>query len=928
MPPIIGAVAALAVKAGVGLLLGPIAGSIAGGLVSIASSFLFSGSGKRKAPSLPNFTVAARDRQQTVRSSVEARRRVYGRARISGPLVAAFSTGSANKYLHMVIPLHHGRASEIETVYFNDLPSTDERFSPGGSDKFEITTHLGAPDQAADSNLVSRVTEWTDDHRLRGITYLYVQLEWHEKTWPTGIPNVAADIKGSLVWDPRDTGQDPDDDATWDWSDNPALCILDYLRLARIDGGFGAPDDEIDLDTFIAAANICDELVETTAGSPSEFQERYRCNGIVELDQKPADIIEDLLTALAGDLTYTQGKYRLYAGAYRAPTIDIGESTLRANPKVQPRLPAAEAFNAVRGTYVDSSSQWQPSDYPPVENAVYEAEDGGEQIFDDFELPFEIDPIRAQRLAKIRLERARQGITVLYPGTLALLQVACLDNVRLTIGHFGWTNKIFQVRGWTLTEDGGIDLTLREEASAVYDWNAGEATVLDPAPDTDLPSAFDVTQPAIVTIDSGTDQLILAGDGTIISRIYVNWGDIADGFVNAGGFIEIGYRRQVGSPEGDWQVQRLPGDRQETWLSPVLDGATYEIRARAINSAALPSDWTTETTHVVVGKTEPPTAPASLVATQNGAFVTFQWPAISDLDRAGYEIRFAPAGTSITRLNSTLATSETKGTLITNSALPPGSWVVGIWSIDTSGNYSLTAATATITVVNDNDIISTQSSAPRWPGTLDGLIRHDVSGSLIPDSNTLASAMTDAQLWDQMVYDPVATARYTAKAIDLGFDADGTRVWASITAALGPDESGVVSPDLEVRARDDADAFGAWQPWTVGSIDGRHIEARVDLDTTSGVVVLSGFDVTADVTERTESASSVVVAAGGTPIAFAQRFHLTPAIEVSAKAGAGSPPEVRIANYDDEDAEGFVAFVYDSAGSDVGGTISWSAIGP
>lgn len=930
MPQVVVAAAVIAAKV---VIANAFVAAVVSTLISVAGSLIFSGLGrpKRRTPSLPSFSAISRDRQQTVRSSVEPRRRVVGEALVSGPLIAAFSTGSSNKYLHMVLPLNHGEVEEIDPdkVQFNDLPSTDERFTVGSHPYFRINTHLGAADQAADADLVAEVEDWTTDHRLRGVAYIYVRLEWSDSVWPTGIPNVAAVIKGVKVWDPRDTGQDPTDSSTWQWSDNPALIILDYLRLGRGDGGVGAGLEEIDETSFIAAANVCDELVELSEGSPTELQERYRCNGVINLDDAPADVIEDLLACCAGDLTYTQGRYRLAVGAYREPLLQtLTESMLRAPIKVQPRIGVREAFNRVRGTFVNRDLNWQPDDFPAVENATYVAEDGGEEITTDFELAFEVDPIRAQRLAKIHLERSRQGITVVFPGNFSVLRTAVLDNVKLTIPHLGWADKVFTVRAWTLAEEGGVDLLLREEASTVYDWAAGDATVIDPAPDTNLPSAFDVDQPTLGTIESGTDQLIQAGDGTVISRIRVGWPQVANGFVLEGGFVEIGYRPQAGSPEADYQVVRAAGAATETWLSPVLDGAVYEIRARSINSVGVPSAWTAPVTHTVVGKTAPPSSPASLSAAQNGALATFQWPAITDADRAGYELRYAPAGTTITRSNSTLITNETKGTLITNSALPPGDWVVGIWAIDTTGNYSATAAAALITMSNPNDVVASQSGHPRWPGTLEGLVRHDVSGRLVPDSGTLAADMTDAQLWDRMVYDPVQAARYTMAVLDLGFDADATRIWASIGAELGPGESGTVRPDLQIRWRDDAADWSAWSQWTIGTADGRHIQGRVDLGTSAGVVSLASLTLVADVSERTETGQGVAVAAGGTAIAFARRFHLNPMISVTAKAGAGSPPAARYGVYDDEDALGFVAHVFDSAGNSVDGTISWSATGP
>lgn len=76
---------------------------------------------------------------------------------------------------------------------------------------------------------------------------------------------VASDIRAicrlATVYDPRDPAQDANDPASWAWTDNAALCIADYLRTPKLDGGLGVPVAGIDWATVAAAADICDEIV-------------------------------------------------------------------------------------------------------------------------------------------------------------------------------------------------------------------------------------------------------------------------------------------------------------------------------------------------------------------------------------------------------------------------------------------------------------------------------------------------------------------------------------------------------------------------------------------------------------------------------------------------------------------------------------------
>lgn len=158
----------------------------------------------------------------------------------------------------------------------------------------------------------------------------------------------------------------------------------------------------------------------TTVGSGTHTlqhldQARYTANGTVSLDDTPGSIMPGLLTAAVGAVVYQQGTYKVYAAAYRAPVMDLDEDNLNGGITVKPRLPRADLYNGVRGTFVDPSLNWQATDFHPVTNSAYETQDGGEQILRDVQFPFTTNNLRAQRMAKIILERSRQSISVQMP---------------------------------------------------------------------------------------------------------------------------------------------------------------------------------------------------------------------------------------------------------------------------------------------------------------------------------------------------------------------------------------------------------------------------------------------------------------------------------------------------------------------------------
>jgi hypothetical protein len=926
---------------------------------------------------------------------------------VSGPLIFAESSGASNKNLHLVVALTTHEITAIDSVWLNDVEIDDTQIDGSGNvtgTRFaglvRIKKHLGAAAQTADSDLVAE-TNFTSEHRGRGIAYVYPRLQWNQDVFPTGIPNVRAVVRGREVWDPR---LDPGNPSVRSFSNNAALCQLDYLMS---DFGFVAPLTEIHESSWVAAANVCDEQVTvtadpraftvttsqdtlnftgarkwglgdivqvtttgtlpsplvaatdyyvapylvnslrvattlanalagividiTTTGSGThtvtrDSQLRYTCDGSFKVDQKPASIMDDLLTSSAGTLVYQQGTFRGYAGSATTPTSTLDESDLRGKITVIPRPSISEAFNAVRGTFTDANDDKAPyslTDFPPITNATFEAEDNNERVFNEIELLFTTDKTRAQRIANLLLLRARQGITVKFPAKLTQLELAPWDVVTLSIAQAGFVDKEFRLLEWALAGDGGVDLTFQEEAAAVYDFGPGDEINIDPAPDTNLPDPFIVEPPTGLALASGTASLFLKADGTVVSRIKATWTAPADIFVTVGGKIEVQFKKTADS---DWtQLAPVPGDTTEVFVWDVEDGVSYDLRIRALNSLNVASDisdpWSaTVTGHTVVGKTALPRDVTGFSAAQNGNVVNFSWVQVIDIDLAGYEIRYNPQGTTVWA-DATPLTEVTRGTAITNAHLPPGVWTTLIKAKDTSGNESANAVSADVTVVaEDFDIILQTEQAPRWLGTLTDMVKH-YTGVLVPDSQNLASD-DDFDTFDIFVVNPVAIAIYEAPEFDIDFD-DTVRVWGDIASVLGPGETvGVAAPAFEVDYRKAADGFDGFEPWTIGNLEARFIKHRLVLDTSKGVAKVTGFKPTVDLLERDEGATSVAVAASGQAISFARTFHVAPRVTVTADAAAA-----RIATKDSVTTSGFTAHVFNTGGSDVGGTVDWSARG-
>lgn len=711
MAPVVAAVATMAAAAVAEMTVTQII--VLGALslaTSVASSLL---APKPNLPGVGSYRAEAQERKQVIRSAVASRKKIYGTANVSGPMVFASSSGDGNKYAHIIIPLAGHEVAEIGDVYFNDRLSTE--YDPA---YFRIKKHLGSADQAADPDLVAEVAEWTISHRLSGIAYLYVRFQDSTTVWPTGLPNIRATVKGALLYDPRT--------ALTAWSDNGALCIRDYLTDPVL--GLGHAVTDIDEPYAIASANICDELVETIDGT----QKRYTCNGVVDSANDPASIIDQLRSSIAGYVLPIQGKIRIIAGAYSAPVATLTANELRGPIKIRPRPSRRELFNGVRGVYVSPENKWEMTDFPIVKNATYKEQDGAVEILKDIDLPFTNDPTAAQRIAKIVLEKSRQGIVLEYPCNWSGLNRCVGETVYLDFDggygepSLGWSNKVFRIESWVVSSDGGgVDLVLQEEAAANYAWNMGEATLVDPAPDTSLASPADIAPPGTPQV---SEELYETRTGTgVKAKAIISWAP------------SIGPYLRSYQPEyklaADTDYKPLLAVSSEITTLEILDitPGKYNFRVRAANSLGVVSTWA-ETVAEVYGLLYVPADVSGLTLSALSSLAILQWNRHPDLDvRIGGRIRFRHStktdGSANWQNSTDIGTAIDGGSTVAVLPLKEGTYLAK--AVDSSGLFS-TTATPVVTLAPN--LLSFANVAylpehPTWSGThtntiaIDGVLK-------------------------------------------------------------------------------------------------------------------------------------------------------------------------------------------------------------
>ena len=132
--------------------------------------------------------------------------------------------------------------------------------SPTAQYRYVMNLHHGAATQTADPMLVASMSNWTSAHKLNGVAYIAAHYQWERHGMWSGVPQLTVQVQGKKVYDPRDSGQTFGSPSTYEWSDNPALCFLDYIT--NNEYGKGLTQSQINMSTFSSAANTAETLVD------------------------------------------------------------------------------------------------------------------------------------------------------------------------------------------------------------------------------------------------------------------------------------------------------------------------------------------------------------------------------------------------------------------------------------------------------------------------------------------------------------------------------------------------------------------------------------------------------------------------------------------------------------------------------------------
>jgi hypothetical protein len=752
---------------------------------------------------------------------------------------------------------------------------------------------------------------WRADMVGSGVAYaiLTFLLRQSPVVWQ-GRPDVRFVVRGIRLYDPRKDSTAGGsgshrytNTATHEWTDNPVVMIYNLLRGIRVParqegdlygGGYGAED--LPYANWAAAMNACDVIV----GDRKQYTAGLEVimGGEEVGGQSPADVVEELLKACAGQIADVGGTLWIRVGAPGLPVkfITDDDILISAPQELDPFPGAQDSYNIVHGSFVSPARLWTVRDVPADRDEAAIAEDG-QELPADIALPAVTNYSQARQIIRA-LRRdgrrfRRQSITLPPEGIL----LRPLEVIDWTSARNGYAGKAFEIGEMAIDPATlSTTLALREVDPSDYDWTEGDELAED-APDVEWrpPSWRSIPVPEFDV----HDELRLVAQAVVGVMVIECRSDsrLLDRF-------EVSYRRA-----GETQWRSVGESEQQTFEVSGLSDGLYDVRVRARSSFGAVSGYAVRTDVPLVFFGDPPANVTNFAGNVVGGFLLLTWDPVPDLDLSHYKLRYAKAtsGASYQNAVDLVERVARPGVSLT---VPARTGTYFIRAVDKLGNAS--AAAASFVVVTNIaqaaslNAVETMTEHPAFDGAKSSVVKvtttppyitlAQVSGDVVPSGTYQFDDIVDLG----QVYTSRVQVDLDTLFIDYAVSWDTIDLsWNEYSGTWDGDASSFdltsVQPQVSFTEDNPASSpvWSDWQNLTVSDITARALRFRVVMTTKSdkAAPAVTSLSVTVDMPDRVESGQDITFT-GTHSVTFARAFKAVPAVSVGITMASGDRYEI------------------------------------
>jgi len=770
------------------------------------------------------------------------------------------------------------------------------------------------------------------------------------------------------------------------YSANPVWCLRDFIINSRFGLGEFISSENLDHASLLEMSQYCEERVPDGQGG---YEKRFRMDVVIDSNNKALDVLIQLCATFNAMPVYSAGGLAFKIDRPTTPTQLFGMGSIVKDTFAQSWKTLKEVPNVIEVQFTDKEKNYQQETVAYIDEELLASGEPmrksqirlfttrasyairaaryalkvARYINRSVSFKAGIDAVACQAGDIISIShdvpqwgfsgRVQEGSTavlvkldremVIEDGKSYKIQVRFADDTieeslitsptgthtevsceafpqdpqAFDVYAIGETNKVkkdFRVVSIQREGKSEVQISALEYNEAVYD----DSDIILPQNNY---SSLSSEIPAVSNL-SLTESLVKKTDGTIENAIDV-WFDrpaYVDHFVKSYAKAKI----YISDDDGlSWRARGETSGTNFRIIGDIVDHQTYKVKVTSLDSLNEESSLASapESTITIVGKSAPPSDVPSFLVNRNRDMLYFGWTPIPDVDVWGYELRRGLDWESAEFI------SLQQGTHYLTKDVKRG---VGqrywIKAIDTSGNYSVNAkeAVVTITEIPFRNIIAEYQEQPLWAGAMNNTEKAGES-IVITDGVMSGTYMTPVRDFGYVASVYIGIDVIVSTSLGRRFNSDGVTKFNDSPSYRFTGQETLRAASFRIRTSEDNITWKDWEDYQPGDYYCRYFQIELTLyrENIGDEITCSTFQYFGDLPDVDDYGNDTVVSAiDGKQVFFGKTYHEEPSVHIEIRSGNGI-----YSQFTDKSITGFTVKLYDAQGVPQTGTFDWHSHG-